>query len=76
VFAAGRRVTILGAVVAPEERALGDLPYRYPVIAIERIRLWPTDPPPYLYPDPYWPYYPWGYFPWPYYPYRPYRYWR
>jgi outer membrane lipoprotein len=70
VYAAGRRITVVGTVVAPEDRPIGALPYRYPVIASEGIRLWPKDvaapyPPPYLY-DPY------GYY-WGYGPLRPYR---
>jgi outer membrane lipoprotein len=45
-----------------EERKVGDVPYRYPVVQVERIRLWPKDVAlGYDY------YYPWG--PWPYYPY-------
>jgi outer membrane lipoprotein len=64
VFAPGRRVTVLGTVVGEEQRPLGDVPYRYPVIASDAITLWPRDPPlyPYYY-DPYWPYWGWG-FPW------------
>jgi len=69
VFAQGRLVTVVGAVAGDEERAIGDLPYRYPVIASERLFLWPQ-PPPYPPPglwDPYWGVYgPYG---------RPWRYW-
>lgn len=73
VYAAERRITVLGTVAGEEERSIGDLPYRYPVIQSERIRLWPRDVattpayPPGFY-DPYWPY--WGG------PWRPYRFWR
>ena len=72
VYAAGRRITVVGTVLAAEERPIGSLPYRYPVIASEGIRLWPQDiavpyPSPYYY-DPYWPSYWGGYGPW-----RPYR---
>lgn len=73
VFAPGRRITVLGTVAGEEQRPVGDLPYRYPAIASEAIRLWPRDPPVASYPahlyDPYWPYWgiyrhggPWG--PW------------
>jgi len=47
-----------------EERKVGELPYRYPVIAVERIRLWPQEV------AQYGAYYPWGV--WPYGPYDPY----
>jgi len=65
VYAPGRRITVVGEVTGLEERKIGDVPYRYPVIGVERIRLWPKDvvvaP---GYGAPYqWPYY------WPYGPY-------
>jgi outer membrane lipoprotein len=62
VYAAGRRITVIGEVTGVQERQIGDVAYRYPVIAVERIRLWPRDvvvAPAYGYP---WPY-PWGYGP-------------
>ena len=66
VYAEGRRVTVVGAVAGSEERKIGDLPYRYPVLNMQAIKLWPRDPPaPPLYPG-----YPYGYG-WPYY-YYPY----
>ena len=43
VYAEGRRVTVVGRVTGGEERTIGELPYRYPVIAADRIRLWPRD---------------------------------
>lgn len=62
VYGQGRRVTVIGTVSGVEERKVGDVPYRYPVVQVERIRLWPKDVTlGYDY------YYPWG--PWPYYPY-------
>lgn len=64
VYAPGRRITVVGTVTGVEERKLGELPYRYPVITVERIRLWPKDMlagpdsyPPGFYPWPYGPYY-------------------
>ena len=45
VYAPGRRLTVLGAVAGREERRLGDLPYAYPVISAERIKLWPREAP-------------------------------
>jgi outer membrane lipoprotein len=64
VYAQGRRITVIGEVTGVEERKIGEVAYRYPVIAVERIRLWPRDvvlAPAY------------GAYPWPYYwPYGPY----
>lgn len=63
VYAPGRRITVVGEVTGAEERKIGEVPYRYPVITVERIRLWPRDvvvsPSYYPYPayGPYWPYY-------------------
>jgi outer membrane lipoprotein len=61
VYAAGRRISVIGTVSGVEERKVGELPYRYPVIAVERIRLWAQDV------VQYGAYYPWG--AWPYDPY-------
>jgi len=43
IYARGRRITVLGTVAGSEERTLGELPYAYPVIAAERIKLWPKE---------------------------------
>jgi outer membrane lipoprotein len=48
-------------VSGEEERKVGELPYRYPVIAVERIRLWAQEV------AQYGSYYPW--LGWPYGPY-------
>jgi outer membrane lipoprotein len=58
VYAPGRRVTVIGTVTGEEERKVGELPYRYPVIALERIRLWAQEVAQYgaYYPWPGWPY--------------------
>lgn len=65
VFAKGRRITVVGRVTGAEERVIGDLPYRYPVITSEQIRLWALDPPagvyPYFYPYAGYPWWPWGF---------------
>ncbi|HSB40355.1 MAG TPA: Slp/YeaY family lipoprotein [Methylomirabilota bacterium] len=62
VYAPGRRITVIGLVEGVEERKIGDVTYRYPVLAVERIRLWARD----VVVAP-------GYGPWPYYwPYGPY----
>jgi len=77
VYAPGRRVTVIGTVSGEEERKVGELPYRYPVIAIERIRLWAQEVAQYgaYYPWPGWPYGPY-YDPYYFGPYhRPYGWW-
>jgi outer membrane lipoprotein len=63
VYAPGRRLSVIGEVSGTEERKIGEVAYRYPVIAVERIRLWAMDVvvvPPYYgwpsWPYPYWPY--------------------
>lgn len=58
VYAPGRRITVVGTVTGVEERKVGEILYRYPVITVERIRLWPKD-------VALEPAYPWA--PWPYY---------
>jgi outer membrane lipoprotein len=65
VYAPGRRITVVGQVAGVEERKIGEVPYRYPAITVERIRLWPKDmvAGPAYYP------YPWGYGPYGYGPY-------
>jgi outer membrane lipoprotein len=65
VYAQGRRITMVGQVAGVEERKIGEVPYRYPVITVERIRLWPQDV--VLGPS-YYPY-PWGFGPFGYGPY-------
>jgi len=57
VYAPGRRITVVGEVAGAEERKIGEVPYRYPVIRAERIRLWPKDV---VVGPAYYPY-PWGY---------------
>jgi outer membrane lipoprotein len=65
VYAPGRRITVIGTVAGLEERKVGELPYRYPVIAVERIRLWPQEVAQYgtYYPWVGWPYGPYYYDP-------------
>ena len=50
---------MVGEVAGEEERKIGEVPYRYPVIKVERIRLWPKDV---LVGPAYYPY-PWGFGP-------------
>jgi outer membrane lipoprotein len=61
VYAAGRRMTVIGTVTGEEERKIAELPYRYPVVAADAIKLWPREVVVPAYPPP-WPYY----YPWPY----------
>jgi outer membrane lipoprotein len=65
VYAPGRRITVIGEVTGVEERKIGEVPYRYPVITVERIRLWPQDV---VLGPAYYPY-PWGFGPYGYGPY-------
>jgi outer membrane lipoprotein len=43
IYARGRRITVLGRLAGSEERRVGEIPYVYPVIAAERIQLWPKE---------------------------------
>ncbi len=43
IYARGRRITVLGTVAGIKDRPVGELPYAYPVIAAERIKLWPRE---------------------------------
>ena len=65
VYAERRLLTVIGTVSGEEERKIGDLPYRYPVLMATHIRLWPRET---VSPPAPWPYYyPWPYdHPWPY----------
>ena len=45
IYARGRRITVLGTVTGSDERRVGELPYAYPVITAERIKLWPREGP-------------------------------
>ena len=66
VYAEGRRITVIATVTGQEERKIGELPYRYPVISAVDLRLWPKEIAVAPYPAP-WAY---SYYPW------PYTYWR
>ena len=45
VYARGRRLSVLGTVTGRVERRLGELPYAYPVVTAEQLKLWPKDVP-------------------------------
>jgi outer membrane lipoprotein len=68
VYARDRQVTVVGAVSGAEERPVGDVNYKYPIVTAQHIRLWPP-PSPALYP------YPYDGFPWGLYGYRIHPYW-
>jgi outer membrane lipoprotein len=78
LFSRGRRFTVNGTIADFISRTIGEYPYTYPLVAVERHHLWEPertyDYPPgraYYY-DPFWdPWYPF-YRPWPYGPYWPY----
>ena len=82
IYKEKREITVSGTVEGSETRAIGDYPYRYPLVKAETLHLWEPEPErrDVYYHDPFWPYYPWypwGYpypyrYPYPYYPY--YRY--
>ena len=64
VFAAQRRMTVIGTLDGVTERSIGEHPYRYPVLRVEYLYLWPSPPKTvHYYPLPYTyhPWYPWGY---------------
>lgn len=51
VYANGRRITVVGRVAGAEERPINELPYRYPVISADQLRLWSREAvSPYPYP--------------------------
>ncbi len=67
IYSARRKITVAGEIQGEEERPLGAMRYRYPVILGKQIYLWPLySYPPYYYPGyytfwyPYPYYYPWG----------------
>jgi outer membrane lipoprotein len=66
LFTRARKITVAGEILGEETRALGEMDYRYPLLASKQIYLWREY---YYYPVPYYPYY---YDPWWGYPY----YWR
>lgn len=44
VFAKGREITLTGAVVAIDQRQVGEFNYRYPVLTTRFITMWPERP--------------------------------
>jgi outer membrane lipoprotein len=71
IYRSGRDITVAGEVRGSEVRRMGEIDYRYPVIAAVELYLWkrPSSPQAYPYPYPYG--YP-AYWRWRYYPGYPY----
>ncbi len=66
IYRPERGLTVAGTVQGSEVRRIGEIDYRYPVIAALELHLWREPLPPQAYPY----YYPYGY------PYYPWRWWR
>ncbi len=65
LYAAGREITVVGTYTQTVDRMIGEYPYRYPLVMVEHLHLWPVpvDPGPDYWYDPWYdPWYPWG--PW------------
>ena len=71
----GKRLTVVGRLLGNREQNVGEYPYPYPVVEVDRYHLWPVyippaEPPGWRYPyyDPWWPWDPWWpHRRWPYY---------
>jgi len=62
VYRRGRKITVAGEILGEKIKPLGEMDYRYPLISIKQIYLWPVYyyvPSPYYYYDPWWGPYPW-----------------
>ncbi|KXX65023.1 Slp family lipoprotein [Marichromatium gracile] len=61
-----RTLTVVGILLPTRTRAVGDYPYRYPVVAVEHSHLWPEPVPAPRYPPGVYAPYPWygPYGPW------------
>lgn len=72
LYASGRLVTLTGQFAAVETRPLGGVDYRYPLLTLGELYLWPKNEEYRLPPGSYYPYRPfYWYDPW----YDPYPYW-
>lgn len=54
LFRSGRRITVVGEILGGRIKPLGEMDYRYPLLASKQLHLWPEDV--YAY-EPYPPYY-------------------
>jgi outer membrane lipoprotein len=76
IYAKGRELTVVGTLADSVSGAIGEHPYRFPLVRVESFYLWEPLPPPYpYYYDPFW-YDPfWDpFWPSPWYRFRPWRY--
>lgn len=70
VFRSEREITLGGKLAGSRTRAVGEYPYRYPLVDVDTWHLWEPRPvyrdEPYYWYDPWYdPWYPWGYpYPW------------
>lgn len=55
IYRKGRDITVAGEVQGIRTLPVGEIPYRYPVIHVKELYLWPVEKQPYSYP--YRPYY-------------------
>lgn len=72
IYASGRLVTLTGQMVDVETRPLGGVDYRYPLLTLGELHLWPKEEEYRLPPGSYYPYRPYYWYdPW----YDPYPFW-
>ena len=66
IYSPGRQITVTGHFIGEQQRALGEMSYRYPQIEVSSLYLWPEQRPVGT-PDPFHrdPWYPHGYPYWP-----------
>ena len=43
VYEPGRRITLIGTLQGVEDGKVGDAPYRFPVVKVNKLYLWPLD---------------------------------
>jgi len=52
IVTAGREVTVVGRVAGGREGRVGEMSYRFPVVAVDDYRYWKPEPPPAHFPHP------------------------
>ncbi len=60
LYRKGRKITVAGEILGEKIKPLGEMDYRYPLVSVKQIHLWPEQVPypyPYYYYDPWWYYY-------------------
>jgi outer membrane lipoprotein len=65
-YGAGRELTVVGRIEGAVEKSIGDFPYPFPIVRVERHYFWPPPrPEPRYWRDPWYdPWYPYIYPPW------------